>query len=163
MNVHSSYKPHVQGSAIMTIGYVRKSHSNESHTTQLGSRCLAWKMFISPCCNASMNLEKRDMGSSIDNVLKELAHCAGTMQDLIHRLRTNIKPIRLIIIDYAGLSTDFADIQALFEKYEQLVEIIIDLDFGFELISRQDILNDNGVSSKINCRVGSKKRSHGMA
>ncbi|KAI7904132.1 uncharacterized protein BX663DRAFT_504074 [Cokeromyces recurvatus] len=93
---------------------------------------------------------------------KELDHCAGTMQDLIHLLRTNTEPIRLIIIDYAGLSTDFADIQALFEKYKQLVEIMVDLDFGFDLISRQDILNDNGVSSKFNYHVGSKKRSHSI-
>ncbi|ORX63018.1 hypothetical protein DM01DRAFT_1331112 [Hesseltinella vesiculosa] len=84
-----------------------------------------------------MELEKRDMTIPIHGVLDKLEHCNGTRQDLIHRLRTNRKPIRLIVLDYAGLSTDFGDIQ----KYEQIVEVVVDLDFGFDLISRQDILN----------------------
>ncbi|ORX63016.1 hypothetical protein DM01DRAFT_1279117 [Hesseltinella vesiculosa] len=130
---------------------------------KLRSRCLARKVFVSPRSNSSMALEKRDMTISNNGVLDKLEHCNGTMQDLIHRLRTNRKPIRLVVVDYAGLSTDFGDIQALFEKYEQFVEVVVDLDYGFELISRQDILNDNGVSPKFNCRVGPKKRSLSMS
>ncbi|KAI7872162.1 hypothetical protein BDF14DRAFT_1698080, partial [Spinellus fusiger] len=50
----------------------------------------------------------------------------GNIQDLKHRLRTNMKPIRLVVIDYAGLSTDFEDIYQFFTKYKQIVKLTID-------------------------------------
>jgi hypothetical protein len=88
-----------------------------------------------------------------------LSHYTGTMQDLLHRLRTNTKPIRLVVIDYAGISTDFGDTQFFFNTYKQVVEIVVDIEFSFDVISRSAILNDNGVSSKFNCRVGPQKCS----
>lgn len=64
-----------------------------------------------------MGLEARDKKQGVDKVkIGELNNCAGTMQDLIHRLRTNTKTIRLVVIDYAGLSTNFEDIYQFFSK-----------------------------------------------
>ncbi|KAI7907249.1 uncharacterized protein BX663DRAFT_418526, partial [Cokeromyces recurvatus] len=54
------------------------------------------------------------------------------MQDLIHRLRTNMKPVRLVVIDYAGLSTDFEDIHLFVSKYKQIVELVIDVGYTFD-------------------------------
>lgn len=169
MNVYELYIRHIQTADIVTIGYARKSHTNESQVARvrllqamvdkLRSRRLVRKLFVSPRSNASTKFEERDVSDSNISIIKDLMHCAETTQDLIHRFKTNFKPVRLVVIDYAGLSTNFGDIQNLFEKYSQLVEVIVDLDYAFDTISRQSILDDNGVSSKFNCRVGSKKRS----
>ncbi|CEP11880.1 hypothetical protein [Parasitella parasitica] len=169
MNGHALYVRHIQASSsIITIGYARKSHCSEPKDARirllqeminkLRSRCLTRKVYVSPRSNASMAFEQRDKNESNVSAIEELTHCAGSTQDLIHRLRTNTKPMRLVVIDYAGLSTDFSDIQELFMKYNQFVELIGDLDFIFDLVSRQDILTDKGVSAKFNCRIGPKKR-----
>ncbi|KAI9486239.1 MAG: hypothetical protein EXX96DRAFT_614079 [Benjaminiella poitrasii] len=97
---------------VATIGHVCKSHGNEHLTKRvqllqsmintLRGRCLPRKVYVSLQCNASMPLNKRD--AKTDSQLKTamLNHCAGTMQDLLRWLRTDMKPIRLVAVDYAG-------------------------------------------------------------
>lgn len=152
---------------VATIGNVRK-YANEHLTkcvqllqsmiNKLCDRYLVRKVYISPRCSAPMPLSKRD--EKVDSQLKTdmLSHCAGMMQDLLHRLCTNMKPIRLVIIDCAGLSTNFGDTQCFFNTHKQVVEIVVDIEFSFDMFSRFNILNGNGVSSKFNCRVGLQKR-----
>ncbi|ORX46051.1 hypothetical protein DM01DRAFT_1272633, partial [Hesseltinella vesiculosa] len=125
INFREAFVQHVRSTPdIATIGYARKSFGKESpiKRTQLlqsmieklRSRCLARKVYVSPRCSASMPLNDRDRKADSQSTADLLSHCAGTMQDLLHRLRTNMKPIRLVIIDYAGFSTDFGDIQRFF-------------------------------------------------
>ncbi|KAL7322342.1 hypothetical protein PS15p_211971 [Mucor circinelloides] len=64
----------------------------------------------------------------------ELYNCAGTIQDLIHRLQTDMKPVRLVVIDYAGLPTDFEDIYQFVTKYKQIVELVVDAEYTFDVI-----------------------------
>ncbi|ORE07810.1 hypothetical protein BCV72DRAFT_204860 [Rhizopus microsporus var. microsporus] len=134
----------------------------QSMINKLRDRCLARKAYVSPRHSASMPLNKRD--EKADSQLKAdmWSHCARTTQDLLHRLRTNMKSIRLVVIDYAGFSTDFGDVQFLFNAYKQAVEIVVDIEFSFDMTSRSDILNDNGVSNKFNCRIGQRKRSRSL-
>lgn len=120
-----------------TIGNVYKSHGNEHLTkrvqllqsmiNKLRDRCPVRKVYTSSRCSAFMSLNKSD--EKVDSQLKTdiLSHCAGTMQDLLHRLCTNMKPIRLVIIDYAGLLIDFGDAQFFFSMYKQVVEIVVDI------------------------------------
>lgn len=171
LTLQTTYTKHVQATPdVVTIGYARKSHGKETlekrlellqvMIEKLRQRCLSQKVYVSPRCNAAMPLHKRDMKS--DKVtLDMLNHCSGDMHDLLHRLRTNMKPVRLAIIDYAGFSTDFGDIQAFIKKYHQLVEIVVDNEYTFDLITRAEILtnSNNSISSKFNCRIGPQKRS----
>ncbi|CAO3695764.1 unnamed protein product [Umbelopsis ramanniana] len=170
----TTYTKHVQATPdVVTIGYARKSHGKESlekraellqvMIDKLRQRCLCRKVYVSPTCSASMPLHKRDMKPDTITA-DELTHCAGDMHNLLHRLRTNMKPVRLAIIDYAGFSTDFGDLQAFFRKYHQVVEIVVDTEYTFDLMTRAEILlnNNNSISNKFNCRIGPQKRSRRM-
>ncbi|KAG1081979.1 hypothetical protein G6F42_022737 [Rhizopus arrhizus] len=82
--------------------YAQKSHGNKAISTlirllqdqvdKLRNRCLARKVFVSSRCSAAMPLEAREKKQGDDMIRNgELYNCAGTMQDLIHILRTNMK------------------------------------------------------------------------
>lgn len=155
---------------MVTIGYAQNSHGNKAISTlirllqdqvdKLRNRCLARKVFVSSRCSAAMPLEAREKKQGDDMIRNgELYNCADTMQDLMHILRTNMKPIRLVVINYAGLSTDFEDIYQFVIKYKQIVELVVDTEYKFDITPRADILSDNNVSAKFNCRTGHQKRS----
>lgn len=174
INFHKEYKRHVDEAAdVVTIGYARKSYGNEAVSTRvrllqlqvdkLRDRCLAKKVFVSSRCSAAMPLEVRDRKQGDDMVRSgQLDNCAGTMQYLIHRLRTNMKPVRLVVIDYAGLSIDFEDIHQFVSKFKQIVELVVDVEYSFDIIPRADVLSDNNVSTRFNCRIGPQKRSRAL-
>ncbi|KAI8638317.1 hypothetical protein BD408DRAFT_436179 [Parasitella parasitica] len=79
---------------------------------------------------------------------------SGTLQDLIHTLRTNMKPVRLVVINYVGLSMDFEDIYRFVSKYKQIVELVVDAEYTFGIIPRAGVLSGNNVSTKFNCGIG---------
>lgn len=141
INFHKEFKRHVNEEAdVVTIGYARKSRGNEAISTRvrllqlqvdkLRDRYFARKVFVSSRRSADMNLEVRDKNQG-DNMVRsgQLDNCAGTMQDMIHTLRTNMKPVRLVVIDYAGRSTDFEDIHQFVGKYKQILELVVDLEY----------------------------------
>ncbi|RCH95291.1 hypothetical protein CU097_005227 [Rhizopus azygosporus] len=100
INLKAACERHVEEEAdVVTIGYTRKSYGYESMTTHarliqsqvdsLRGRYLARKVSVSSRCNASIPLEDRGKKQG-DSMVKigQIENCAGTMQDLVHRLRT---------------------------------------------------------------------------
>ncbi|KAI8877391.1 hypothetical protein K501DRAFT_326548 [Backusella circina FSU 941] len=94
------------------IGYARKSPgelSNDEREANLQNminclreRSLAELIYVSPQCLADC-----DMPNVVEELEKmELNYCAGSTQ-------TNIKKVCLVIVDYAGLSTNPDDIRTL--------------------------------------------------
>lgn len=62
------------------------------------------KVSVSSRCSAGMPLEARDKEQGDDTARSgQLNNCVGTMQGLIHRLRTNMKPVRLAMTNYWSL------------------------------------------------------------
>ncbi|KAI8990973.1 hypothetical protein BDF20DRAFT_812786 [Mycotypha africana] len=101
-----------------TIGYARKSHSNESQSVRLRllesmtailvDPCRCSKIYVSPICAANSPLQERDLKRS--TLIKEIRNAHGDMQDLISYAKTAVRPIRLVVIDYAGLTTSPQDL-----------------------------------------------------
>ncbi|KAG1047158.1 hypothetical protein G6F43_010381 [Rhizopus delemar] len=61
-----------------------------------------------PICAANSPLLERDLKCS--TLSKEICHAHGDMQDLISYAKTAVRPIRLVVIDYAGLTTSPQDL-----------------------------------------------------
>lgn len=61
-----------------------------------------------------------------------------------------------------GLSTDFENIYQFVTKYKQIVELVVDAEYTFDIIPRADVLSDNNASAKFNCRTGHQKRSRAL-
>ncbi|KAI8874874.1 hypothetical protein K501DRAFT_203807, partial [Backusella circina FSU 941] len=101
-----------------TIGYARKSHTNESKSVRLRllenmtailiDPCRCSKIYVTPICTANSPLLERDMKRN--TLSKEIRHAHGDMQDLISYAKTAVRPIRLVVIDYAGLTTSPQDL-----------------------------------------------------
>ncbi|KAI8353640.1 hypothetical protein EDC96DRAFT_546406 [Choanephora cucurbitarum] len=101
-----------------TIGYARKSHTNESKSVRLRlledmtailvDPCQCSKVYVTPICAANSPLLERDLERS--TLSKEIRHAYGDMQDLIAYAKTAVHPIRLVVIDYAGLTTSPQDL-----------------------------------------------------
>ncbi|ORX57060.1 hypothetical protein DM01DRAFT_317890 [Hesseltinella vesiculosa] len=128
---HRSYQQTVRSSTNwITIGYARKSKSNEPFKTRvallqkmvknLHVKSLCEKVFVSPVCTADSPLLKRDLvltATAVDAV-NELRHNDGDFQDLIMFAKATNLSIRLVVLDYAGLSSNPADLRE-FTKYEK--------------------------------------------
>ncbi|KAI8388004.1 uncharacterized protein BYT42DRAFT_543383 [Radiomyces spectabilis] len=118
---HKKYLKYLKkaGADLVTVGYARKSPGKESCAVRV--RCLQLminklrtryrcaKIFVSPSCYAYDRFDERDLKDEPD-IINNLKFIKGTMQDLIVRLNTKQQPIRLVILDYAGLSTNVSDI-----------------------------------------------------
>ncbi|KAI9486064.1 MAG: hypothetical protein EXX96DRAFT_476454, partial [Benjaminiella poitrasii] len=62
-------------------------HLLQLQVDTLRDRCLAREIFVSSHCSAAIPLEARDKKRGDDIVRNsKFDNCAGTMQDLIHRL-----------------------------------------------------------------------------
>ncbi|KAG1143169.1 hypothetical protein G6F37_012510 [Rhizopus arrhizus] len=100
------------------IGYVRKSRTNENDesrvrllqqmTRRLKERSLVDKVFVSLRANANDLMVERD-STKDEDLLKQL-NVDGDAQDLHNYINQNEK-ICLIILGYAGLSTNCKDLE----------------------------------------------------
>ncbi|KAI8076319.1 uncharacterized protein BX664DRAFT_50302 [Halteromyces radiatus] len=164
----ANYNKHLRANPITTIGYARKSKGRERFTTRcnllskmverLEAQCLCTKIFVSPSSNANEELEKRDTNSNNSNYLKAL-QVNGDMKDLCRLLNTKFKPVRLVAIDFAGLTTEPNDLRQFIRKYTQIQEVVIDHGVTFSIYSRHDLLENEDIISKFNCRTGFIRRS----
>ncbi|SAM00669.1 hypothetical protein [Absidia glauca] len=94
-------KKHLYSNVMTTIGYARK------------------KVFASCSANADSDLLSRDLVPKV--AAEELVTGSnGNMDDLRCRLDKKLANVRLVVLDYAGLSTDCEDIQRFLRKYQQV-------------------------------------------
>ncbi|KAI8377439.1 uncharacterized protein BYT42DRAFT_344574 [Radiomyces spectabilis] len=115
------------------------------------------EVFVSPCCLVHQPILERDFPRAKE-ILESLKGCRGDITDLTAKLHCTPKGIRLVIIDYAGLSTCPRDIRKFLKTYENVHEIAIDHGWWFEIFSRQELLETKALQ-KFKCREKYVQRS----
>ncbi|CEG83774.1 hypothetical protein RMATCC62417_17649 [Rhizopus microsporus] len=169
VNITRQYKLHLKSNVMTTIGYVRKSKSAESHMTRCRlinkmiktqrDKNLCTKVYVSPHSNAEDMFYQRDKDVNC-LLLEQLKNCDGSIQDLIHRLERKFSKTRLVVLDYAGLSTNVDDIKSFLRKHSQIHELVVDCGNKYDIFSRHELLNQReAIDHFNNCRKGNVKRS----
>ncbi|KAI8079280.1 hypothetical protein BDF21DRAFT_383424 [Thamnidium elegans] len=121
-------------------------------------KCLCESVFASCKSNADEPIYERD-GKKNNYCLENIK---GDCQDLINFITMSTKYIRLVVIDYAGFSTNPDDIRSFFRNHKQLKEIVVDEGHTVSCFSRYDILRNDSVIEKFRCRKACEKRSVGI-
>ncbi|KAI8089060.1 uncharacterized protein BX664DRAFT_332074 [Halteromyces radiatus] len=83
------------------------------------------------------------------------------MQDLISYLVVTEK-VCLVVIDFAGLSTNVDDLRSLIENHKNLQRIIVDhlpYEIEVKIYERDLLLSDPSALEAFSCRKGFYKRS----
>ncbi|KAI8047843.1 uncharacterized protein B0P05DRAFT_565257 [Gilbertella persicaria] len=151
----------------ITIGYARKSPTDETKESRirllqlmvnkLYFRGKCEEVFVSPICKADQPILERDSPKQ-DDLLLHLKGSHGDISDLVARVHFSQKPFRLVIIDYAGLSTSPNDIRIFLKQCSNIKEIVVDHGSSFEILSRFDLLKNMDLE-KFKCRHANVKRS----
>ncbi|KAG1262219.1 hypothetical protein G6F65_014720 [Rhizopus arrhizus] len=154
---------HVDAEKWMIVGYARKSISKEddsvrhrlltSMITKLKTKLLCCKVFVSPFSNSDTEFEKRDRNAQASKFIESLK-CDGTME------ASETRMIRLVAIDYAGLTTNLEDLRSFVSKHKCIKEIIIDKGHRVGVISRKRPLKDDQILQLFRCRVKAVNRSN---
>ncbi|KAI9473520.1 MAG: hypothetical protein EXX96DRAFT_463841, partial [Benjaminiella poitrasii] len=115
------------------VGYARKSRTNENDESRvrllqqmarrLKERSLVDKIFVSPRANANELMVERDLTKNED-LLKEL-NVDGDAQKLLNFVDQN-KNICLVILGYAGLSTDCKNLETFLRNNKNICKIVVD-------------------------------------
>ncbi|KAI7896756.1 uncharacterized protein EV154DRAFT_173063 [Mucor mucedo] len=71
--------------------------------------------------------------------------CDGTTEDLLLYLSSETRLVRLVSIDYAGLSTNLGDLRSFVSDYKCIKEIVIDKGHRVEVFPRKQLLKDDEV------------------
>ncbi|RCI00652.1 hypothetical protein CU097_015762 [Rhizopus azygosporus] len=79
--------------------------------TKLKTKLLCRKVFVSPCSSADMEFSKRDTSKKSLKFMESFK--SSFMIDLLLFLKAETRMVRLIAIDYAGLSTNVEDLRSL--------------------------------------------------
>ncbi|KAI8889926.1 hypothetical protein K501DRAFT_169841 [Backusella circina FSU 941] len=87
---------------------------------KLRSWPLVDKVFVSKTSAANEPLQKRDFNE--DNI----EGTDGSTKDFIEFLNSTKKEVILVILDYAGLTTNVADLKEFVSKQRNITKIIID-------------------------------------
>ncbi|ORX63074.1 hypothetical protein DM01DRAFT_1331159, partial [Hesseltinella vesiculosa] len=162
-----NYQAHItklKEDGFQIIGYCRKSRTGEDNDTrirllqdminQLQQRSLVDKVFVSPCSSAGENLNARDAQSEFD--MHQLQNTSGNTQALISYLAMT-KKVCMVVIDYAGLTTNARDLKEWLSANPNLENIIVDqlpIQHEIKIFNRAQLLNDAKTLELFNCRKG---------
>lgn len=148
-----------------TVGYVRKSNTNEPDTTKkklvnlqiykMKTKLLCEDVFVSYNTSANDPIAERDATTppyAFDD-------CSGNTQDFITKITKSARQIRLVVIDYAGLSTNPDDIRLFISLNKSIREVVVDIGHKVEVYSRYDLLKSIKILNKFRCRRECVKRS----
>ncbi|KAL7310803.1 hypothetical protein PS15m_010249 [Mucor circinelloides] len=110
---------------------------------------LCEKVYVSPICRANSDLLARDESptATVQSILDQLRFQNGDMQDFIMFAKTTTSPIRLVVLDYAGLSTNPLDIRIFVKSIKSINQIVIDHGHKLESLNRAE-LNNHKVITK---------------
>ncbi|KAG1175470.1 hypothetical protein G6F70_004089 [Rhizopus microsporus] len=120
--------------------------------TKLKTKLLCRKVFVSPCSSADMEFSKRDTSKKSLKFMESFKY-------LLLFLKAETRMVRLIAIDYAGLSTNVEDLRSLVNNHKCVKEIVIDKGHRVELFSRKQLLKDDEVLRLFRCRTKAVNRS----
>ncbi|KAI9006602.1 hypothetical protein CLU79DRAFT_689887, partial [Phycomyces nitens] len=79
-------------------------------------------------------------------------YCSGTTQDLIKMITKSARSIRLVVIDYAGLSTNPDDIRLFLSLNKSVREIVVEVGNKAKVFSRFDLLKKDTIIKRFQCR-----------
>ncbi|SAL98391.1 hypothetical protein [Absidia glauca] len=101
----------------------------------------------------------RDKKKDNSKFVNSITGCNGDMKALKSLLDKKFKPIRLVVIDYAGFSTEPNDVRHFFERYTQVKQLVIDHGLTFEIFEQNDLCKNEDILSRFDCRSTPKHRS----
>ncbi|KAL7324969.1 hypothetical protein PS15p_210080 [Mucor circinelloides] len=129
---------------------------------------LCEKVYVSPICRANSDLLARDESptATVQSILDQLRFQNGDMQDFIMFAKTTTSPIRLVVLDYAGLSTNPLDIRIFVKSIKSINQIVIDHGHKLESLNRAELNNhkvitkfdSEGLKIKTGVRLHYKKK-----
>ncbi|KAI8377761.1 uncharacterized protein BYT42DRAFT_479246, partial [Radiomyces spectabilis] len=123
----------------------------------LKTKLLCEHVFASYNTNASDPISARDANSKPSSI-PQFQDSSGTMQDMMETITKSPKKIRLVVIDYAGLTTDPDDLKWFMQANKQIEEVVVDIGHKVEIYSRKDLKKES-ILQKFNCRTSCVKRS----
>ncbi|KAI8063942.1 hypothetical protein BDF21DRAFT_388890 [Thamnidium elegans] len=129
---------------------------------RLRERCSVKTVYASPVSNSRDEIASRDLCEKSHGLLKQLSCVSGSTQDMMNHIKTSKQAICLIVIDFAGLSSDCEDIKSFVRSHRKLKTIVIDslpVNNTVKMFTRQDILHDNQFTKYFQCRKAPVKRS----
>ncbi|KAG1057347.1 hypothetical protein G6F43_000804 [Rhizopus delemar] len=160
---------HVDAEKWIIVGYARKSITKEddsarhrlltSMITKLKTKLLCGKVFVSPFSNSDTEFEKRDRNVQASKIVESLK-CDDTMEDLLLYLASETRMVRLVAIDYAGLTTNLEDLRSFVSKHKCVKEIVVDKGHRVEVIPRRRLLKDGKTLQLFRCRTKAVNRSN---
>ncbi|ORX42678.1 hypothetical protein DM01DRAFT_1330024 [Hesseltinella vesiculosa] len=153
------------------VGYARKSPGEEKvddrirllkqMVGRLQERSLVDKVFISSFCKADDKIAERDLEIGCDKTRKFISEIDGTMQDLISYLATT-KKVCLVVIDFAGLSTNVEDLFCFIRNNGNIEKIIVDclpFENNVKVYERSSLLKDTEALHEFSYRQRFTQRS----
>ncbi|KAI7856102.1 hypothetical protein BDC45DRAFT_504321 [Circinella umbellata] len=126
---------------------------------RLKERSLVDKVYVSPSVNAIEPMVERDLIKNED-ILKQL-NVDGDAQDLLNYINQN-KSICLVILGYAGLSTNYEDLENFLSNNKNICKIIVDhlpFDNTIKIHDRCELLENPKKLEVFNCRTRTYQRS----
>ncbi|KAI9278199.1 hypothetical protein BDA99DRAFT_473273 [Phascolomyces articulosus] len=164
---HQNYIKQLKEEGYEIVGYARKSPGEQPNrlanltamVNKLKERSFVDKCFISRVSNASDELGERDLR---DTSTSNIPGTHGNTQDMIGHIASSNKKICLVVIDYAGFSTNQQNIYDFVHNHKALEKIIIDQIPYYNqttCFTRSQILDDISVLSVFDCRMKTLQRS----
>ncbi|KAI8882215.1 hypothetical protein K501DRAFT_187250, partial [Backusella circina FSU 941] len=108
--------------------------------------------FTSASCDANQPLLARDLKKNTDMLSKITAD--GDMQDLLAYIRTRDK-ICIVVIDFAGLTTNSEDLEQFLRNNPNIVKLIVDKlphTNSIHVYNSDELLNDQNKLQEFKCR-----------
>ncbi|ORX52439.1 hypothetical protein DM01DRAFT_1323617 [Hesseltinella vesiculosa] len=166
---YQEYIGNLHKEGFQVIGYARKSIGKEDEDTRirllqnmverLAKRSLVKKVFVSPSSSASEKISARDTNEV--GIARRLKNVDGNTQDLISFIAAT-ENVCLVVLDFAGITTDAEDLRSFVQDNSNLKMIVIDqLPFQHEvkLFQRNQLLNDPQALENFICRKSCVQRS----
>ncbi|KAI7889254.1 uncharacterized protein EV154DRAFT_544570 [Mucor mucedo] len=119
------------------------------------------KCFVSFSSNANSDIITRDLKDDI-KTLENIRHIHGNTQKMIDFISSSKRKVCMVIIDYAGLSTDPVNIQEFIRNNDAMEKLIVDcFPYTCDAVEfeRCCVLNDISTLSAFNCRKTPRQRS----
>lgn len=148
-----------------TIGYSRKSPTPGSLAVKLNSinlqimklktKLLCEHVFISINTAASDPIAARDH----NDVELNLDDCSGNTQAMIKSITNSVGKVRLVIIDYRGLSINIDDLYQFIKINKNISELVVNIGHTVEVYSRHDLLYNGSVIGLFRGQTGLVRRS----
>ncbi|KAI7896476.1 uncharacterized protein EV154DRAFT_492417 [Mucor mucedo] len=134
-----------------------KVKSIDLQTMKLRTKFLCQEVFVSIDTSANDPINSRDY--DMPNLCSDQVKCSGNTQDMIKFLATTSQKVRLVAIDFAGMSTNVDDLRCFIKSSKAIKELVVDEGHKITVFTRHELLHNDDIINKFNCRRGLVKRS----